>query len=78
VCGGDAGRLWWSEKLAMPRGASPKWVGAPGPTEEERERLVRSGGSEPIAKTGPEAVAPLPTDGEYRGVDKMHGGGLLL
>jgi hypothetical protein len=57
VRSGGAGRLLWSGKPAMPRGASPKGVGAPGPTEEERGRLVRSGNGEPIAETGAEVAA---------------------
>jgi hypothetical protein len=78
VCGGGVGWLWWSGNSATPRGASPKWVGAPGLVEEERGRLVRSGNGEPVVEIGAEAVAPLPVDGEARGADKMHGGGLLL
>jgi hypothetical protein len=78
VRGGVAGWLRWSWKSATPRGASLKWVGALGPAEEERGRLVRSDDSEPIAKIGAEAVAPLPVDGEAKGTDKMHRGGLLL
>jgi hypothetical protein len=45
-----AGRLRWLGKSATPRGASPKWVGAPRPIEKERGRLVRSGDGEPVPK----------------------------
>jgi hypothetical protein len=55
----------------MPQEASPRWVGAPGPTEEERGRLVRSCDDEPVAETGAEAVASLPADSEASGADKM-------
>jgi hypothetical protein len=44
--------LWWSGRSATPQGASLKQVGAPGPAEEERGRLVRSGDGESIMKTG--------------------------
>jgi hypothetical protein len=56
----------------MPQKAAPRWVGAPGPTEEERERLVRSGNGEPVVETGAEAAASLLTDDEASGMDKMH------
>jgi hypothetical protein len=49
--------LWWSGKSTKPREASLRWVGAPGPVEEESERLVRFGDGEPVAKTGVEVVA---------------------
>jgi hypothetical protein len=35
VRGGSVGWLWWSGKSTTPREASPRWVGAPGPAEEE-------------------------------------------
>jgi hypothetical protein len=50
-------------------------VGALGPTEEERGRLVRSGDDESVTETGAEAAASLPTDSEASGKDKMHGEG---
>jgi hypothetical protein len=50
-------------------------VGAPGPTEEERGRLVRSGDGEATVETGAEAAASSPADSEARGADTMHGGG---
>jgi hypothetical protein len=56
----------------MPRKVALRWVGAPGPTEEERGRLVRSGDGEPVAETGSEAAASLPADDEASGTDKMH------
>jgi hypothetical protein len=65
-------------KSATPQGASLKWVGAPRHAEEERGRLARYGDGGPDAETGAEAVTPLPADGEARGTDKMHEGGLLL
>jgi hypothetical protein len=46
--------------------------GAPGPAEEERGRLVRSGDGEPVVETGAEAVTSLPADIEASGMDKMH------
>jgi hypothetical protein len=60
-------------KLTTPRKAASRRVGAPGPAEEERGRLVRSGYGEPIAETGAEVVASLPADGEASGADKIHG-----
>jgi hypothetical protein len=54
------------------RKAALWWVGAPGPTEEERVMLVRCGDGEPVVETGGEAVASLPADGEVSGADKMH------
>jgi hypothetical protein len=62
-------------KSTTPRKAAPRWVGSPGPAEEERGRSVRSHDGEPIVETGVEAAASLPTDGEASGVDKMHGEG---
>jgi hypothetical protein len=62
-------------KSTMPRKATPRWVGAPGPVEEERGRLVRSGNGEPVVEIGAEAAASLPADGEASGVNKMHGEG---
>jgi hypothetical protein len=62
-------------KSTMPRKAAPRWVGALGPAEEERGRLVRSGDGEPVAETGVEAAASLPADDEASGVDKMQGEG---
>jgi hypothetical protein len=56
----------------MPRKAAPRWVGASGPTEEERGRMVRSGDGESVAETGVEATASLRANGEASGVDKMH------
>jgi hypothetical protein len=52
VRSGGVERLWWSGRSTTPQGASPKQVGAPGPAEEERGRLVRSGDGESIMKTG--------------------------
>jgi hypothetical protein len=71
--GDGAGWLRWSGKSATPRGTSLKWVGAPGPAEEERGRLVRSGDGELVGEIGAEAVASLLVDDEARGADKMHG-----
>jgi hypothetical protein len=65
-------------KSTMPRKAAPSWVGASGPVEKERRRLVRSGNDEPVVKTGAEEVASLPADGEASGADKMHGEMSLL
>jgi hypothetical protein len=56
------GWLRWTGKSTTPWEASLRCVGAPGPTEEERGKLVRSGDSEPVAETGAEAVASLLTD----------------
>jgi hypothetical protein len=56
----------------MPRKAAPMWVGALGPTEEERGRIVRSDDSELIVEIGAEAAASLPADDEASGADKMH------
>jgi hypothetical protein len=75
VRGGGVGRLRWSGKSATPRRASSKWVGALGPAEEERGRLVRSGDGELVTEIGAEAVASLPADGEAKDADKMHGEG---
>jgi hypothetical protein len=50
VRGSGAGRLRSLGKSATPRGASPKWVGAPRPTEKERGKLVRSGDGESVPK----------------------------
>jgi hypothetical protein len=55
----------------MPREASPRWVGAPRPAEEETGRLVRSGDSEAAAET----TTSLLADSEDIGADTMHGGG---
>jgi hypothetical protein len=65
--------LRWSGKSTTRWEASPRWVGAQRPMEEERGRLVRSGDSEPVAETGVEAVASLPTDSRASGMDKMQG-----
>jgi hypothetical protein len=62
-------------KLTTPWKDALRWVGAPGPVEEEGGRLVRFGNSEPIAEIGVEAAASLPADGEASGMDKMHGEG---
>jgi hypothetical protein len=62
-------------KSTTPRKAALRWVGAPGPAEEERGRLVRPGDGEPVVETGAEAVASLSMDGEASGMDKMHGEG---
>jgi hypothetical protein len=59
-------------KLTTPQKATPWWVGAPGPTEEEWGRLVRSVDGEPVTKIGAEAATSLPTDGKASGVDKIH------
>jgi hypothetical protein len=59
----------------MPQEASPRWVGAPGPAEEETRRLVRSGDGEPVAKTGAKAAASLPVDSEASDANKMQGRG---
>jgi hypothetical protein len=68
---GSGGR--W--KSTTPQKATPRWVGALGPTEEERGRLVRSSNGEPVMETGVEATASLPADSEASGMDKMHGEG---
>jgi hypothetical protein len=65
--------LQWSGKSTTPREASPRWVGAPGSTEEESGRLVRSGDSEPVTKIGVEEAASLPVESEVSGADKMQG-----
>jgi hypothetical protein len=70
---GGVGWLRWLGKSTTPREASPRWVGASGPVEEERGRLVGSGNGESIAETGAEAVASLPADSEASGADKMQG-----
>jgi hypothetical protein len=54
------------------------WVGAPGPAEEERGRLVRSDDGDPITERGAEAAASLPADGEASGADKNAQGRSLL
>jgi hypothetical protein len=59
----------------MPWEASLRWVGALGPTEEERGRLVRSADGEPVTETGAEAMASIPVYGEASGADKMYGEG---
>jgi hypothetical protein len=73
VSGDGVGWLRWSGKSTTPREASLRWVGAPGPTEEERGRLVRSGDGEPIVETGAEAATSLLVDSEASGADKMQG-----
>jgi hypothetical protein len=73
MCDGGVGWLRWSGKSTMPREASLRWVGASGPAEEERGRLVRSGNGEPVAETGAEAAASLPVDSEASSADKMQG-----
>jgi hypothetical protein len=67
--------LLWSWKSATPREASPRWVGAPGPTEEERGRLVRYGNGELVIKMEVEMAVSVPADNEAGGVNKTHGGG---
>jgi hypothetical protein len=67
--------LLWSRKLATPREASPRWVGAPGPTEEERGRPVRSADGELVTKIEVEMAVSVPADNEAGGVNKTHGGG---
>jgi hypothetical protein len=62
-------------KSTTARKAALRWVGAQGPTEEERWRLVRSCNSEPVMETGAEAATSLLVDSEASGVDKMHGEG---
>jgi hypothetical protein len=62
-------------KSTMPQKAATRRVGAPGPAEEERGRLVMSGDGEPVTETGVEAATSLPADGEACGADKMHGEG---
>jgi hypothetical protein len=78
VRGGGVGRLRWSGKSATPRRASSKWVGALGPAEEERGRLVRSGDGEPVAETGAEAAASLPVDGEAKARTRCTGGSSFI
>jgi hypothetical protein len=68
VSDGSGGR----GKSTTPRKAAPRCVGASGPTEEERGRLVRSGDSEPVVETGAEAATSLLMDSEASGTDKMH------
>jgi hypothetical protein len=48
-------------------------VGAPGPVEEARGRLVRSGDGVLVAETRAEAAASLPVDSGDSGADKMQG-----
>jgi hypothetical protein len=62
-------------KSTTPQKEAPRWVGAPGPAEEEMGRLVRSSNGEPVTETGAEASASLLADGESSGMDKMHGEG---
>jgi hypothetical protein len=62
-------------KSTTPQKAFLRWVGAPGPVEEERGRLVRSDDGEPIAEIGAAATASLPMDSEANGTDKMRGEG---
>jgi hypothetical protein len=62
-------------KSTTPQKAFLRWVGAPGPAEEERGRLVRSDDGEPITEIGAAATASLPVDSEANGTDKMHGEG---
>jgi hypothetical protein len=78
VRGGGVGWLRWSGKSATPRRASSKWVGALGPAEEERGRLVRSGDGEPVAETGAEAAASLPVDGEAKARTRCTGGSSFI
>jgi hypothetical protein len=73
MCGGGVGWLQWLGKSTTPQEASLRWVGASGPAEEERGRLVRSGNGELVAETGAEAAASLPADSEASGADKMQG-----
>jgi hypothetical protein len=75
VCNSGVGWLRWSRRSTTPQEASPRWVGALGPAEEERGRLVRSGDGELVTEIGAEAVASLPADGEAKDADKMHGEG---
>jgi hypothetical protein len=35
MLGGGAGWIWWLGKPATLREASPRWVGGPGPTQED-------------------------------------------
>jgi hypothetical protein len=53
---------------------SPRWVGAPGPTGEERGKPVRSDDGEPVAETGEGAAASLPMDRRQDGAGNMQGG----
>jgi hypothetical protein len=76
--GGGAEQLRWSGKLAMPRGASPKWVGAPGLVEEERGWLVRSGDGESVTKTGVEAGHPYQWTVKPEAGTKCTGGSSLI
>jgi hypothetical protein len=47
---GGAGWLRWSRKLATPREASPRWVGAPGPTHEDGRQPGTGGVAETEAR----------------------------
>jgi hypothetical protein len=62
-------------KSTTPRKAALRWVGALGPTEEERGRLVRSGDGGTVMETRAEEAASLPVEHEASGVNKMHGEG---
>jgi hypothetical protein len=73
VCSGSVRWLRWSGKSTTSREASPRWVGALGPAEEERGRLVRSGDGEPVMEKGAEVAASLPADSEASGTDNMQG-----
>jgi hypothetical protein len=73
VGGGSVGWLRWLGKLTTPWEASPRWVGALGPAEEERGRPFWSGDGEPITEIGVEAATSLPADSEASGADKMQG-----
>jgi hypothetical protein len=70
MCSGSAGQLWWSRKPTTPRGASPKWVGAPGAAHED-ERRVRWLGTDEAA--GTEARRGLPKGDSGGGAGKMNG-----
>jgi hypothetical protein len=61
----------------MPLKAASRWVGAPGPIEEERGRLVRSGDSEPVVEIGAEATVSLPVNGEASPFYSCVGGGWM-
>jgi hypothetical protein len=62
----------------MPREASPRWVGAPGPAEEERGRLVRSDDGEPIVETGRKRWHPFRRTAKPAARTKCKEGGVLL
>jgi hypothetical protein len=66
------GQLRWSGKPAMPRGASPKRVGAPRPAHEDRRRVRRLGTDGAVETEARHDRGGLPKGGNGGGADKMN------